>query len=311
MKIFNEHTKKHIVIQRMEPHWKSRGHVILDHPQGCDVQLSLVRIEKNNGLPVTLRIDGIYYDLDTNYKDRNSSISASNSAADAVIYQSNYSKDLCEKFLNPRKEGSICKVVYNGIDPCWNAERKQHDGVNIVVISKWRRLKRLKEIIDLFLEFLKITPNSTLHILGKLHDNKPVKHTKIIYYGMVDRDVVRNILTIADFSLHLCKRDSCPNSVVEIIAAGVPVITTNKCGGATEICSMTEGCIVCGGDFDNDFQPDYPYRESYNVLTPELCDNILQSMIVISKDKRLAKLPEQLTAEYMANSYISVMEKVK
>ena len=294
----------------MQPYWEAARHILSDTPKGCDVQLSLIRIEKNNRLPIVLRIDGIYYDLDTNYKARNASISISNSAADGVVYQSNYSKELCDRFLSPRKKGSIYKVVYNGIDPVWSGERKGHDGINVVVISKWRRLKRLKEIIDLFLEFLKIVPDSTLHVLGKLHDNKPVKHTKIIYYGMVDRSVVGNILTTADFSLHLCKRDSCPNSVVETISAGVPVITTNKCGGATEVCSMTEGCIVCDGDFDNDFKPEYPYRDSYNILTPELYNNLLQSMLTISKDKRSVKLPKQLTAKYMAESYIDVMKQV-
>lgn len=310
MKIFREHVEKHIVVQRMEPYWNFAGHITSNNPKECDVQLSLIRTKKNHGLPVVLRIDGIYYNLDENYKTRNLAISTSNAQADAVVYQSNYSKQLCEKFLNPRKPTAVCKVIYNGVDPNWCGERKEHEGINIVVISKWRRLKRLKEIIELFLEFEKIVPSSTLHILGKLHDNKPVKHTKIIYYEMVDRNVVGNILNIADFSLHLCKRDSCPNSVVETIAAGVSVITTNKCGGATEMCSMTEGCIVCDGDFDNDFQPDYPYRDSYNLLTPELYNNILQSMIMISKDKRSVKLPKQLTAEYMADSYIDVMEKI-
>jgi glycosyltransferase involved in cell wall biosynthesis len=311
VKIFNEHTNKHIVVERMEPYFNSKGHFILDSPKGCDVQLSIIRIEKNNNLPIVLRIDGIYYDLDTDYKKRNLAISTSNSIADAVIYQSNYSERICERFLNSRKRGAISKVIYNGVDSDWCGERKKHEGINIIVISKWRRLKRLKEIIDLFLDFLKIVPDSTLHILGKLHDNKPVKHNKIIYYGMVSREVVGSILNIADFSIHLCKRDSCPNSVVETIAAGVPVITTNKCGGTTEICSITEGCMVCNGDFDNDFKPDYPYRDSYNILTPELYNNILQSMVMISRDKRLVKLPEQLTAKYMTDSYIDVMEMVK
>jgi len=311
VKIFNEHVKQHVAIERMKPYWKSKGHFVVSSPEECDIQLSLVRIHKSRKLPTLLRIDGIYYDLDTDYKARNSSISNSNSIADAVIYQSNYSEKLCEKFLKPRKTGAISKVVYNGVDPNWCGVRKSHKGINIVVISKWRRLKRLKEIIDLFLDFIKVVPDSRLYIVGELHKNKPVRHNKIIYYGMVNRIVVGEVLNIADFSLHLCKRDSCPNSVVETIAAGVPVITTNKCGGAVEICNMVEGCIVCEGDFDHNFQPDYPYRDSFNILTPQLYNNILQSMITISKDKRSVNLPEQLTAEYMADSYISVMEKIR
>jgi len=311
MKIFLDRKKSgHIAIDRMIPHWKSNDHLVYNDPSGCDVQLCLVRVESMNKLPIALRIDGIYYDLDIDYENRNSSISTANSLADAVIYQSEYSKKLCDVFLRPRKKKCIPKVIYNGVDPGWCGVKKKHDGINIIVISKWRRLKRLKEIIDLFLEFVKQVPDSKLHILGKLHDNKPVKHNKIIYYGMVERNVVGNILNISDFSLHLCKRDSCPNSVVETIGAKVPVITSNKCGGASEICFMTKGCIVCDGDIDNDFQPDHPYREEYNVLTPELYNNILQSMIMISKDKREVDIPEQLTARYMADSYIDIMEKI-
>jgi len=311
MKIYLERKNRHIVMDRMIPHLNSRGHFISDSSKGCDVQLSFIRIEKDNGLPIIVRIDGIYYNLDENYKARNSEISLAHSQADGVVYQSNYSKSLCEKFLSARKKGAISKVVYNGIDPNWCGERKAHDGINIIVISKWRRLKRLKEIIDLFLDFLKVEPNSTLHVLGKLHDNKPVKHDKIVYYGMVDRKIVGDVLNIADFSLHLCKRDSCPNSVIETIAAEVPVITTNKCGGATEICSMTEGCIVCDGDFDSDFLPARPYSEEFNIITPQLRENIISAMIKLSRDKVVCKLPDRLTARFMAESYIDIMEKVR
>ena len=317
MKIYLERKKHHIIISRMTPHWNSNNHSISDaikrsvtNKGRCNVQLSFVRIRERKGLPIVLRIDGIYYDLDEDFTSRNSEISLSNSIADGVIYQSNYSKTLCEKFLTPRKKGSLCRVIYNGIDLNWCGERKQHDGINIVVSGKWRRHKRLKEIISLFLEFLKIVPNSTLHILGKLHDNKEVKHPRIIYYGMVDRTIVGQVLNISDFSLHLSKRDSCPNSVVECIGAGIPTITTDKCGGATEMCSMVDGCVVCSGDFDNDFQPNYPYREEFNILTPELKENILKFMVEISKDKRTVQLPEQLTARYMAGEYIKVMEGV-
>jgi glycosyltransferase involved in cell wall biosynthesis len=311
MKILYEEKGRHIVITRMEPYWKSKGCFIFSDPSICDVQLSVVRVSKERKIPVVVRIDGIYYDLDTNYKVRNSSISLANSVADGVIYQSNYSKALCEKFLHPRKKGSICRVIYNGVDQSWCGKRVDHKGINIVVISKWRRHKRLKEIISLFLEFIRIVPDSTLHILGKLHDNKKVNHSKIVYYDMVERNEVGKILNLSDFSLHLSKRDSCPNSVVECIGAGVPVITSDKCGGATEMCLMTKGCVVCKGDFDNDFQPNYPYREEFNILTPELRENILEFMVEISKDKRTVELPIQLTAEYMAQQYIDIMEEVR
>ena len=310
MRIFYNEKGKHIVIIRMEPYWTSWGHFLSNDLAECDVQLSLVRIPEKVNLPTLLRIDGIYYDADTDYNTRNSGISLANSIADGVVYQSTYSKTLCEKFLAPRKKGAIVNVIYNGIDKDWCGKRVDHSGINIVVVSKWRRHKRLQEIIDIFLHYLRTVPNSTLHIVGKLHDNKPVKHPAIVYHNMVDRSVLGKILNEADFSIHLSKRDSCPNSVVECIGAGIPVITTDKCGGATEMCLMSEGCIVCEGDFDNDFEAAYPYRDEFNIITPKLKENILSAMIRLARSKVICELPKQLTAEYMAREYIKVMEEI-
>ena len=66
---------------------------------------------------------------------------------------------MCEKFLSPRRTKNY-DIVYNGIDPNWAGSFIEHEGINIVTSAKWRRFKRLKEIIDLFLGFQKTVPNS-------------------------------------------------------------------------------------------------------------------------------------------------------
>lgn len=302
----------HVALQRMLPYWKKQGHSTVNVYDKSDVQLSNVIIYLKTDVPKVHRLNGIYYGLDMDYKKRNLELSYAHTFADALIYQSHYSKVIIHQYLKPRKEGAIYDVIYNGIEPNWCGDLIEHDGINITVTSLWRRFKRLKEIIELFIEYNKIYPNSKLHIFGPLYDNKKVEHKDIIYYGMTNLNQTIPVLRKTDFSLHLTKRDSCPNSVVEFLGAGIPVITTDTCGGTTEICSLNKGNIIVKGDGDwLDTEPVMQYGDEWNVLSKELKDKLLSAMVEMTENKRKIVLPEQLTAEYMANKYIEILSKAK
>jgi glycosyltransferase involved in cell wall biosynthesis len=217
---------------------------------------------------------------------------------------------MCEKYLSPRKKEAKPFVIYNGIDKDWCGEFVEHEGTNIIVTAKWRRHKRLQETIQLFLKHYKKYPHTHLHIFGLLHQNVPVKHQNIHYYGHVDRKDFMGHHAMADFTIHLSKKDACPNSVVEAIGAGIPVITTNACGGSTEMCAMTGGCIICDGD-ENTIEPCKPYTDAYNVMPPVLEENLLGAMETIEKDKYCVELPKELTAEYVAEKYFEVFKSIK
>jgi glycosyltransferase involved in cell wall biosynthesis len=302
----------HILIQRMKPIVEKLGHNFISSTQkNCDVYLAFIRFEEKSNLPKVVRIDGIYYDLAKNYKEKNVGISDAHSKSDAVIYQSNSSKKMCEFYLSPTKKNCKKYIIHNGIQKFWAGNPEKHDGINIIVSSKWRRHKRLKEIIEIFLDFQKVIPDSRLHILGKLHDNKEVKHSKIKYYGMISHEQMKSIMRISDISLHLSKRDSCPNSVVETISMGIPVITTNSCGGATEMCLLTKGCIVVDGDGNsNDIKECFPYSDKWNEIKINVKENIINNMTLISKNKTRCEFPESLTIEYCTKQYLQVLEGV-
>lgn len=313
VKIFIEKkARKHIVTNRMIPVWERMGHVIRGKPKGCDVQLSFIRIrekEKRTGLPKVVRIDGVYYDLDTVYGDRNRSISAAHSQADGIIYQSKTAEIMSRKYLEPRKEGSISTVIYNGIEMGWCGGHVGHEGFNIIVLAKWRRHKRLKETIDVFLYCLPSMPDAKLHIFGMMHNNKKVKHPGIRYYGMVKREALKDVFARSDLSIHLSKKDACPNSVVEAIGAGVPVVTTRACGGAAEMCGMTPGCIVCKREKES-YKPCYPYRDDYNKLDKVLKNELDKAIFQVYNDRRRVALPKRLRIKHMAEKYIVFMRKV-
>lgn len=307
MKIFVDGSKR-AAVSRMFPIWKNLGHDVISNSRKADVQLSVVRI-KNSHPNIVLRIDGVYYDKDTNYNQRNLQISKAHTIAKGVIYQSYLSSSMCDKYLDNRKT-DIFDIIYNGIDKySWN-KPLEHNNINIICCAKWRRHKRLPETIDLFKEFLNYYPDSLLHIIGPMRVGaKKIQFKNVIYHGQLNFDQMIKIYQTGDISLHLSKKDSCPSSVVEAIAAGIPVVTTNACGGSTEMCNLTEGCIVVPGE-DESINPDYIYKDPYNEIPKIVRKRLLKSIIKIAKEKRRVILPEQLTIKHVAKKYINIMEKV-
>ncbi len=312
MKIYLEdNARGHVVIKRMSPVWEGDGHALRRKPKGCEVQLSFVRIhEKKTKLPKVLRIDGVYYDLDEDYDARNQAIGTACARADGVIYQSMMAREMSRSYLRSQKDGSISAIIYNGIERNWCGEHIRHKKFNIMVSAKWRRHKRLAETIDIFLRCLPSMPGARLHVFGMLYGNRKVKHPNIRYYGMVGhKTLMKSIFIRSDLSIHLSKKDCCPNSVVEAIGAGIPVITTNACGGAAEMCRMTPGCVVCGGDKES-YDPCYPYRDDYNSMNKSLRKGLIRSILQVYGDRRRVEQPRELSIEHMAERYMDMMRRV-
>jgi glycosyltransferase involved in cell wall biosynthesis len=311
MKIYIDTGQEHVLIKRMLPIWNQMGHVI-SKPAEADALLCNIRIaNKKLNLPKAQRLDGIYYDADTDYNSRNSAISATHAIVDGTINQSYSCKEQAEKYLAKRKKSAKWTVIYNGIKENWCGEHEHTNDFHIVVAAKWRRHKRLKETIDIFLKFLKKFPNSYLHIMGNIIQNQVVQNKNIIYYGHLSHKQMAIIYRKCDCSIHLSKRDACPNSVVESIGAGIPVITSTVCGGSTEMCKMTKGCVIVDGDTDlDDYAPAYPYRNHHNIVSKELTKNIINQLQNIYENRTRVKIPKILTIEHCAESYINFLKVI-
>ncbi|KKK96527.1 hypothetical protein LCGC14_2661890, partial [marine sediment metagenome] len=102
MKIFVEGSKR-AAVTRMFPIWQKMGHIVVDNLEKADVRLSVITVRTSQNLPTVLRLDGILYDKGMDYENVNTRISASYSAVDAVVYQSQLAKAMCEKYLSKRK----------------------------------------------------------------------------------------------------------------------------------------------------------------------------------------------------------------
>jgi len=302
MRLYLENFSGHVACKRMMPYWKKMG-VVISNINDCNIQLVNVRTH-NFSKSTVQRLDGIYYDSDTPYKQRNSAISNTHAKSAGIIYQSEYCRQAGEYYLAKRKGPNA--VIYNGIEPGWCGEHKRSKHPIIVVSAKWRRHKRLPEILKLFSDYKLMFVNAELYVMGDLRGTQIPKQNGVKYLGHISHDSMKSIFEKSWFSIHLSKRDACPNTTVEAIGAGVPVLTTNACGGGTEMCNMTEGCVVVDGD-NFTIKPVPHYRDKYNILSEDLHNRLLEAMIELTNNPVTVKLPEQLTVKYMAEQYIKFM----
>lgn len=202
-----------------------------------------LRDAKRRGKPIVHRLDGVYYpatvagwkfplfNLPLNIiRDR---------YANYVIYQSNYSKWLCQKFLLTTNYNLPTSVIYNGVD------RKQFspDGPKatirdsadqhvFITASRFRRADQILPLLKAFHVYReKYHQNNKFVIIGdgaSVATGPAVMHT-----GIIPNPDLPSYLRAADVFLFSQQNPPCPNNIIEAMTCGLPI-----CGVADG--SMTE-----------------------------------------------------------------------
>lgn len=308
MKIFIDCGHDHILIQRMLPYWKECG-VEVSHNStvGCDVHLSFTHFITSSDLPKVLRLDGVYYDKATDYKSRNSNLNSSIKIANGVIYQSKFSKEWCQKYLESNNTVLMNEIIYNGIEPNWCGDHITNSVFDILIISNWRRWKRLKEMTQVFLEFNKLHPDSHLHVIG-VPDYKVLSNV-ITYYGSLSHEASKNVFRLSDASMHLAKRDWCPNSLIETLGAGIPVIVTNAEGGAYEIAAELCNLNYAIGELHTNEEL-YQYTDAYNKISDITMETAVNELCRYYESGFRVSLSEELHIRNVAERYLKFIIKV-
>jgi len=254
----------------------------VDNIKEADLVFSLFKSHPQGYGPKTIaRIDGMYYEQE---KDpRNKSIGKHLEKCDGIIYQSNFSRKCSERFLKKYfnfKNSVKETVILNGCDISFYDKikpRKSKFGYNIFCSSRWRKGKRLKEIIELVLSL----PNTALWIAGE--PDCRIKNKRIKYFGRMTQEKMSEIIKMCDACIHLCSHDSCPNGIVEAIGAGTPVLCLNN-GGTPEI--VGENGVISKAEIPYNFEPcdvqNLP-KPNMDVLKKDLIELLLNVPIKIDR----------------------------
>ena len=206
---------------------------------GRNSDVSLVFIERS-GRPlakrVIQRLDGIWFSP-SEFETKNSSIKSLYSDADAVVWQSDFDRGMTTKWWGKPKSG---RVIRNGINatpvttfkiPALEQLRQKYEML-FVCSANWHPQKRLMSNIELFKHLQSFYSSAALIVMGSNPTMIPDPH--VFYTGPQPHEVCLEVFSAANWMLHLAWLDHCPNTVVESLSQGTPVICSEQ-GGTKEL----------------------------------------------------------------------------
>jgi len=295
-------TGKSKFANRLVRAWKEMGVNITEDPKAkADIALNVGRCHySNKARKQVLRVGPACISTQMNYRKINHEKAQSIKKADAIIYQSKYSKKIYHKLVcHPDKPETI---IFNGADPReYNIpSHDDDDRINFMASTRvWLKQKRLKQIVKAFNDAN--IANSYIYILGDSQGiwKKYLSHN-VIFCGLCDDDTIANFYCKCNAMIHLTYVDASPNSVVEAQIAGLPVICTDQ-GGTKEI--LRYGKVLKDKPFK--YKPinlDKPPK-----INQEELINAMKSVLTWKHDNIFAK---DLYIDNIARQYLTFFERV-
>lgn len=223
-----------------------------------------------------------------------------------VIYQSEYGKRVCNAMIGKIKLPSV--IIPNGIDPVFYSDIEPYKSkfkYNFSAVSRdWTPQKRLIGVIKSFRDAE--IPDSCLFIAGNARGVKKKYGTfeNVIFLDNVDQRTLGSIHKLCNAMIHMVYLDTCPNSVVEALVAGCPVICSNQ-GGTKEIVAPILPGLVIQTD------PEYNYRVTNLDNPPKLNRQLLAEKIreVIANPPKFTT-PEYLDIKNTAKAYLEFFKRM-
>ena len=228
---------------------------------------------------------------------------------DGVVFQSEMSKKMYDFIIGkPIKNFQIIKngIPVNIFKPL-SSSNKSSGYPKIVITANFRVHKRLHEAIRLTNFLKKKYPKVQLNIIGEFDylTKELIKEMNLdscVFHGKIKSSILPQIYADADLGLSLCLFDACPNSVVEMIGCGLPVLT-NKESGASEL--IKEESLTISENIKFEYLPiyDFYWLPKINLEKwAEKIEFILDNKISL-KEKMLKRIDEELDIRIVAKKY--------
>lgn len=243
--------------------------------------------------------------------------------ADHVIYQSKFSQKIHSHFFCKKPYS----IIVNGAEYVGSKISKEIEpnGEKIRVVTlydEWRPSKRIHELI----RFIKWANEEAkvpieLTIIGysgktsicfckdDLFTLENESYIKSIPKFKIFTDEMKSILLTSDAYLTFSFRDACPNTVVESMAYGLPVVAVAS-GGLPDIVGDA-GVLIPVNDFENGFYCAHRYECDF----PEVKYNdILEGVKKIIKNKQYyrglvaKRFQDELSIEKVSTKYAAVLQ---
>ena len=165
------------------------------------------------------------------------------------IWQSNFCKNYSSRILGVPADG---RVVYNGDDPNYYKRADFidcHNKKHVYVCANWltihgkqRKIKRLIDTINIAKVYTAIHKDVEFWFAGDT-GNIRSSNPNLKFLGRLNHQDLVSYMMAANVMLDLEWFAWCPNTVVEALVAGLPVIALNN-GGAAELVRQGWGEIL-------------------------------------------------------------------
>jgi glycosyltransferase involved in cell wall biosynthesis len=203
-----------------------------------------------------LRLDGLYFDRG---HPENQSIFHAYDQFDHIIFQGGFCRHQYEAFTGIKRPHSI---ITNGVPeeffiPQEKAFYSEFDKV-LIASSSWRRHKRIEEVVEAFKSPL--LKDILLVVLGG-YSGPDLPN--VSYLPRIDPEQLPAYYHSADAMVHLAWLDWCPNTVVEGLASGLPVLCSHN-GGTKE--------LVKGDGIILELEEDYILGSELDLYSPPQVD---------------------------------------
>ena len=198
-----------------------------------DLSLCFIQSHTAPKRPRVQRLDGIYFNIEQDYKNQNRQILETYNNSSGVIFQSMFNKSLIEKYFGAHKNSV---VIHNGADfeTIENCAPMKNNSYNNIwsCAASWRPHKRLDENIRYFLEHKQ--EHDLLIVAGEVPEKDKIKEDNVVYFGNLSQKQLYSLYKASKNFIHLAWLDHCPNVVVDARAAGCHIICSST-GGTSEI----------------------------------------------------------------------------
>ena len=285
---------KHKFLNRLSKRLVAMGCELVDND--ADILLHIGRsITGKRAKKIIMRVDGLILNRSQPYEKNNRKILKYINKSDAVIYQGIFCRDAYERFLKVNKKNTY---IPNGADP---SEFLKRDVKNYYFsYCRWRPHKRHVNMCRGFINAVENGLDSMFYIGGEVDKKERIKHPNIKYLGWISPDDIKKYLSQAIATIHLSWLDWCPNSMVESIVAGCPIIYSDS-GGSPEIGRFGGVPIK---DVQWNFLPTFLYEP------PELSVEEISDAIFKVKECEIQIYNSELDIEEISKKYMDFFKEI-
>jgi glycosyltransferase involved in cell wall biosynthesis len=225
--------------------WLPRAGVTVSFDPGAAVEAILVfshhgdaatlKRQRRRGVKVLHRIDERRDPGERGWRSRkHGAIARLNALADVTVFQSEFVRDN----MGPLCTSPRAVVIHNGVDTAVfspEGPRRPLEGRPAALhvshgVGDSKRLDRLACLLAA------LPPGGRLHLAGRHAETTlPIlEEPRVVVHGLVGREEVAALMRSADFLFFPSELEPCPNTPIEALASGLPVLY-HPSGGTPEV----------------------------------------------------------------------------